>query len=322
MSRESREELEARLAGYVGRTTGPPQLAPDAVNEAMIRHWCDAMGDSNPVYTDTAAAAASVHGQLVAPPTMMQAWVLRGIEMADPEAGTPNEQTNLHGLLTDNGYPSVVATNCEQGYTRYLAPGDRVSVTTTIEAVSEQKATALGIGYFIDTREVYTDQKGEEVGWMTFRVLKFQAHEQPAVAEEKASGEAAKPTRMAAPRGRDNGWWWEGVDRGQLLLQRCTGCQTLRHPPRPMCGQCRSLEWEETVSTGKGTVYSYVVLHYPKFPGYEYPIVCALVDLEEGVRMMSNVTGCEPGQVAIGMTVEASVEMVDAATKLPVFRPA
>ena len=87
MSRESREELEARLAGYVGRTTGPPQLAPDAVNEAMIRHWCDAMGDSNPVYTDTAAAAASAKrsGVGALPTRTASAASLRcGISVAPP----------------------------------------------------------------------------------------------------------------------------------------------------------------------------------------------------------------------------------------------
>ena len=322
MSQESREELEARLQNYVGRITGPPQQAPDAVNEAMIRHWCDAIGDSNPVYTDAAAARASVHGHLVAPPTMIQAWVLRGIEMADPEAGTPNEQTGLHKLLTDHGYPSVVATNCEQGYTRYLVPGDRVSATTTIESVSEQKATALGIGHFINTRDVFTDQNGKEVGWMTFRVLKFRPHEQAATVEETTAQAPAKPTRMKAPLGHDNGWWWEGVERGELLIQKCRGCGMLRHTPRPMCGNCRSLEWEAVVSEGKGTVYSYVVLHHPKFPGYEYPIVCALIDLDDGVRMMSNIVGCQPQEVSIGMRVAVSIEMVDAATKLPVFRAA
>ncbi len=313
--------MEARLQDYVGRVTGPPQLAPDAVNEAMIRHWCEAMGDGNPAYGDTDAARASVHGGMVAPPTMMQAWVLRGIEMADPEAGTPNEQTGLHALLTDHGYPSVVATDCEQAYTRYLRPGDRVSATTTIESISEQKATTLGIGYFIDTRDVFSDQNGEEVGWMTFRVLKFTPHQQPATADEDAA-QAAKPTRMTAPLGHDNRWWWEGVERGHLLIQKCSACGALRHPPRPMCGQCQSLDWEEAASEGKGAIYSYVVLHHPKFPGYEYPIVCALVDLDDGVRMMSNIVGCEPDQISIGMRVASSIEMVDEATKLPVFRPA
>ena len=94
------------------------------------------------------------------------------------------------------------------------------------------------------------------------------------------------------------------------------------HPARPMCGKCQSLEWQSVEAKGTGTVYSYTVLHYPKFPGYEFPLACALVDLDEGVRMVANVQGCEPGQLEIGMPVVMSVEQVDDETKLPVFRPA
>ena len=87
MTAGSREELEAKLKQYVGVATGPARIAPEAVNEAMIRHWCEAMGDRNPVYTDPAAAKDSVHGGIVAPPTMMQAWLLRGFAMAEPDLG-------------------------------------------------------------------------------------------------------------------------------------------------------------------------------------------------------------------------------------------
>src|SRR3954468_15565727 len=68
-----------RLRAFEGRTVGPPQPGPDEVNTAMIRHWCEAIGDANPAYTDPAAAAESVHGGIVAPPTMLQAWVMRGL---------------------------------------------------------------------------------------------------------------------------------------------------------------------------------------------------------------------------------------------------
>jgi acyl dehydratase len=156
-----REELEAKLQEYVGVVQGLAEVGPDLVNEPMIRHWCEVLGDRNPIYTDAEA-----------PPTMMQAWILRGFEMADSSRVPDNKQNNLHQLLTDFGYPSVVATNCEQGYTRYLRPGDQVAATTVIESISEQKATALGIGYFINTRTVFRDQNDEEVGWMTFRVLR------------------------------------------------------------------------------------------------------------------------------------------------------
>jgi uncharacterized OB-fold protein/acyl dehydratase len=322
MAQATREELEAKLKTYVGLATGPAQTAPDAVNEAMIRHWCEAMGDRNPIYTDAAAAKATVHGGLVAPPTMMQAWVLRGLEMADPNVERGDKQTELHKLLTDNGYPSVVATNCEQGYTRYLKPGDRVSTTTVIETISEQKSTGLGIGYFINTRDIFRDQNGNEVGWMTFRVLKFKPHQQPAAAagDAAAGASAAKPKRLAPPLGHDNGWWWEGIGRGEILIQKCSDCGKLRHPPRPMCGECQSIKWTGVKTAGRGSVYSYVILHYPKFPGYEFPLACGLIELEEGVRMVTNIVGCEHADIKIGMTGKLVIEKVDGDLDLPLFR--
>ena len=81
MATLSREELEAKLREYVGKEIGPPDEALDAVNEAMIRHWCDALDDRNPVYSDAEAAGRSVHGGIVAPPSMLQAWMLPGVEM-------------------------------------------------------------------------------------------------------------------------------------------------------------------------------------------------------------------------------------------------
>ena len=322
MSDKSREELEAKLKQYVGIATGPARTAPDAVNEAMIRHWCDAMGDRNPVYTDAEAAKRSVHGNVVAPPTMLLAWVLRGIEMANPAPGKGDKQTELHLLLSQYGYPSVVATNCEQGYSRYLRPGDRVSTTTVIETISEQKSTALGVGYFINTRDTFRDQNGEEVGWMTFRVLKFKPAQAAATASASTGAAPSKPKRLRPPLGHDNQWWWEGIDRGELLIQKCAKCGTLRHPPRPMCPECQSIEWTGQKASGRGTVYSYTVLHYPKFPGYEFPLVCGLIELEEGTRVVTNIEGCETSQVKIGMPVTLSIENVDDDLTLPVFRPA
>ncbi len=320
LSRQEKEAFEKRLRAYVGIETGPADAGPDPVNEPMIRHWCEAIGDANPVYTDPAAAVRSVHGGLVAPPAMLQAWILRGVEMASAGEGPRDKQQELHQLLSEHGYPSVVATDCVQEYRRYLRPGDRVSATTTIESISEEKATALGIGYFIDTRTVFRDQDGQEVGWMTFRVLKFKPAQQPqSVADAEAA--PATPRRMSAPRGHDNAWWWEGIDRGELLIQRCSDCGTLRHPPRPMCGSCQSLEWDAVASPGNGTLYSYTVLHHPQFPGYEYPIVVGLIELDEGTRIVANLD-CAPERVAIGMRLRASIEPVDEELRLPIFRPA
>ena len=320
-----RQELEAKLRAFVGRQTGPPSTGPDPVNEAMIRHWCEAMGDLNPVYTDRAVAEKSVHGGLVAPPTMLQAWSMRGMAMAQQVEDASDEQLAVHRLLTSAGYPSVVATNSEQGYTRYLRPGDEVVASTVIEAISEQKATALGVGYFIDTRTIFTDQHGDELGWMTFRVLKFTPNQMTpeGSAGAKADTQAApqKPRRLRPPLGHDNQWWWEGIAAGELRIQRCKECGTLRHPPRPMCGKCQSIEWDWIVSKGAGSVYSFVVLHHPPVPGYEYPLPVVLVDLDEGTRIVANVAGCAPGEIRIGMRVQARIEPADDEMKLPFFHP-
>ena len=98
-----RAELEAKLKTYVGKTAGPPTPAPDPVNEAMIRHWCEVMGDRLPVYTDADVAAKSVHGGLVAPPTMLQAWILRGLAMASPADEYDDGQLQIGRLLVDAG---------------------------------------------------------------------------------------------------------------------------------------------------------------------------------------------------------------------------
>jgi len=320
-----KQELEAKLRAYVGRETGPPSAGPDPVNEAMIRHWCEAMGDRNPVYTDRAAAEKSVHGGLVAPPTMLQAWSLRGMAMAQPMDPATDQQLSLHALLTAAGYPSVVATNCEQGYTRYLRPGDQVISRTVIESISDEKATGLGIGYFIDTRTTFSDRHGEELGWMTFRVLKFKPNRMTSEgsAEAKAGTQSApaKPRRLKPPLGHDNQWWWEGIAKDELRIQRCKDCGTLRHPPRPMCGSCQSIEWDWIVSKGVGTVHSYVVLHHPPVPGYEYPLPVVLVDLDEGTRLVANIAGCAPGEIRIGMRVQARIAPADDELKLPFFHP-
>jgi len=89
-----------------------------------------------------------------------------------------------------------------------------------------------------------------------------------------------------------------------------------------MCHKCQSVEWETQVAKGRGTVYSFTVMHHPKFPGFEYPFVAALIELEEGTRIVSNVVGCEASEVHIGMPVALSIEKVDDQMKLPLFRPA
>ena len=318
----SKEEFEKQRQAFVGQQDGPPEVAADLVNEAMIRHWCEVLGDRNPAYTDPEAAKNSLHGGIVAPPMMLQTWILDGYSMALPSTGPKRRQQELHAVFDSQGYTGVVATNYDQGYDRYLVPGDHVRATTVIESISEEKATAIGIGYFIETRTTFSNQNDEPVGFMVFRVLKFKPSQQPAAPAADDADVPATPVRLRPPRTHDNGWWWDKIDEGELHIQRCAECKTLRHPPRPMCGECQSLEWDSVVASGRGEVHSWVIMHHPPIPGYGFPIAVGLIDLEEGTRIVSNVVGCELDDVHIGMKVELSIENVDDELKLPLFKPA
>jgi uncharacterized protein len=119
-------------------------------------------------------------------------------------------------------------------------------------------------------------------------------------------------------------WFWDGVAEGKLLFQRCSSCGTLRHPPSPMCGECHSLEWDPEAASGRGTVYTWIVSHHPTQPDDE-PRIVALLELEEGVRFVSNLTGVDRDAVTNGMAVELCFETFgdgDDAFTLPQFRPA
>jgi len=203
------------LQGFVGRAVAPPYRARDPVNQPMIRHWCDAVGDANPVYTDPAAAAASRHGGIVAPPAMLQAWTMRGL---DRSPGPHGEYVigRVFALLDEAGFTSVVATNCEQEYVRYLRPGDHLTVSGVIESISEEKRTGLGAGHFVTWLDTFRTEGGEVVGTMRFRVLKFR----PAPARAEPAPEAG-PQEARRPRpavSDDTRFFWEGLERGELLI--------------------------------------------------------------------------------------------------------
>ena len=131
-------------------------------------------------------------------------------------------------------------------------------------------------------------------------------------------------TRLAPTISPDTEFFWNGLRDHKLLIQRCNGCQTLRHPPRPMCPKCRSLDWTGIEASGRGTVYSYVMPHEPRFPFFDYPYIVALVQLAEGVRLVSNLTDIDPADVVVGMPVEAYYQAFDGPDKdvvLHQFRP-
>jgi acyl dehydratase len=175
------DELRARLDAFVGRPvgSGEAQVAPDPVNQPMIRHWAAAFEDANPVYVDPEAAAASRHGQIVAPPLMLQTWT-----MATPlltgigERGGSPVPSEDHGptaitTLDDAGFTATLASNSEFEIERYLHLGEVVTATTVIEEISDEKQTRLGPGHFVTWITTWTDEAGEVVGRQRFRILKF-----------------------------------------------------------------------------------------------------------------------------------------------------
>ena len=125
--------------------------------------------------------------------------------------------------------------------------------------------------------------------------------------------------------GHDDAFFWDGVKEGKLLIRKCEKCSRLQHPPSPMCPNCGSLEWDVQESSGRGTVHSWILSHHPTQPD-EAPRIVALVELDEGVRLVSNLAGVDAGDVKNDMVVQVSFDEVEAfdgsTVTLPQFRPA
>jgi uncharacterized OB-fold protein len=129
-------------------------------------------------------------------------------------------------------------------------------------------------------------------------------------------------TRPAPIITDDNKDFWAAARDRRLVAQRCRQCGRLRHPPRPMCPECHSVEQETVELAGTGTVYSYAILHHPQHPAFSYPVVAVLVDLDEGIRVISNLVGVEPPDVRIGAPVRVTFEPTADDMAVPVFEPA
>lgn len=132
---------------------------------------------------------------------------------------------------------------------------------------------------------------------------------------------ASRALRPRPALTEDNTFFFEGARQGQLLIQRCASCGVLRHPPRPACAVCQSFDWDTVVSSGRGTVYSYVVVHHPQVPPFDYPLPIAVVELEEGTRLVADLLGVAPDALRVGMAVAVEFVAVDDELTLPMFRP-
>jgi uncharacterized protein len=132
--------------------------------------------------------------------------------------------------------------------------------------------------------------------------------------------ENPRPTADWETRG-----YWEGAGRGELVLQRCRACKTVQHRPRAFCVTCLRDEIEHFVASGRGTVYTFTVTEQNQVPPFRdaVPYVLAYVELEEGPRLLTNVVGCSPDEVRIGMPVRVEFKTSPGdALGVPVFRPA
>lgn len=281
-----------RVEEFIAAGDTEPRPALDAVNEAMIRHWAEAMGDANPLWRGPTP---------VAPPAMAQVWTMYGLDPHRP-ADDP-----LHGtmqMLDEAGYTSVLGTNCDQTYARYLLPGERPAITTRLESVVGPKRTGVGEGYFVTTQSTWwidhPNGRREPVATMTFRVLKFKP------GTGRPSVDRTQTVRPVI--NRDNAFFFEGTAVGELRIQKCNACGELRHPPGPVCPSCHAMDRGHVRAAGRGTVHSFLVHHAPQVPGKQLPLPLALVELEEGVRMVG---ACRGEGLEIGTPVEVDFERVD-----------
>jgi uncharacterized protein len=367
-----------------------PRAARDPVNLPMIRNWLEALSPAAPDLAPWDAALPDA--DLAAPPAMIQVWTmpgLHGVRADDDPLG------QMVRVLDQAGYTSVVATNCDQTYRRYLKLGEPLSVRARLLDVTGPKRTALGEGWFVTTRSTWFSS-GEPVATMDFRILKFRPPQAtppqdsppqdspPQDSPPQATPPQASPPQDSPPQDSlpqdsppqppdpsvplnpsdtttprvpttslsqrrapdhvvvtttllpgakvgpvmrpqvtpDTSFFWAGTAAGELRIQRCPECGALRHPPGPMCPACGTAsDGSYVVAAGTGEVFSYVVHHHPPVPGKQLPMVVALVQLPEGVRMVGEMPGVRPDQVRIGLPVRVAFVRVDDDLTLPAWRP-
>lgn len=117
--------------------------------------------------------------------------------------------------------------------------------------------------------------------------------------------------------------FWAGCNQRELRLQRCTDCGKYQFPPQSFCRHCSSNKLSWTVSSGRGKVLSYTIVHWSPNPAYaaDAPYSLALIQLAEGPRMLTNIVGCPPGDIRISMEVVVTFEQCGPDIMLPKFRP-
>lgn len=121
-----------------------------------------------------------------------------------------------------------------------------------------------------------------------------------------------------------NKQYWQHCADEKLCFQKCTTCKTWRHIPRPMCAKCNSIEWEWAKATGRGKIFSWTITRVPLHPAFtsQVPYALLIVEMEEGVKMVSGLRNLPPDEIALGLDVEVIFERVAENMALPYFQPA
>ena len=160
--RHDRIMAEAERIKALGEAS--ESIAPYPVNQPTIGAWLDAMGYDNERFRSGEA-----------PPSMAQVWTMPGLGRRRPD---DDPLSRMMEVLTGEGFTAVLGTNCEQTYERYLKVGEELRVTTALDSVVGPKNTAMGLGYFVTSRNTWYSGD-EKVASMLFRVLKFIPKEKP-----------------------------------------------------------------------------------------------------------------------------------------------
>lgn len=133
----------------------------------------------------------------------------------------------------------------------------------------------------------------------------------------------AEPGRVIPTPTPETQHYWDGAKQGELRIQACNSCSENYFPPRPFCPKCGSRDVKVVKASGKGRLYSYIINHLPS-PGYTPPFTVAIVELEEGVRLMTNLLEVEPdpAKIELDMPLEVTFEKLTDEISLPQFKPA
>ena len=116
--------------------------------------------------------------------------------------------------------------------------------------------------------------------------------------------------------------FWDAAAQGRLMLPRCNACQRHFFRPEVACTHCFATDWQWVDASGRGSLYSYSVLHKAPAAGFQVPLVLAVVELDEGPCMFSNLVGVEMGDIRIDMPLQVAFEQVATGIFLPRFRAA